>query len=60
MKSLLLSRDMAYPAGVPIVDKGLPLCGIDRFRQIAALLIVGIHTYSKLPLSLKTVDIERI
>jgi len=45
MKLLLLSRDAAYPDDVPVEDKGLPLCGIDRFRQIAALLIVGIHTY---------------
>jgi len=45
MKSLLFSRNATYPADVPTVDKGLPFCGIDRFRQIAALLIVGIHTY---------------
>jgi len=45
MKSLSLSTDLADPAGIPLVNKGRPVCGIDRFRQIAALLIVGIHTY---------------
>ena len=45
VKSPLLSRDVGNTGGISLVDKGSPLCGIDRFRQVAALLIVGIHTY---------------
>jgi len=45
MESLTLSGEVVKPDCTSLVDKDKPLCGIDRFRQIAALLIVGIHTY---------------
>ena len=45
MNIMSLSGDAVPYGSLPNTNKGYPLCGIDHFRQVAALLIVGIHTY---------------
>lgn len=45
MKTGSLSGNVVPYESLPKINKEHPMCGIDRFRQVAALLIVGIHTY---------------
>lgn len=45
VKTATLSGNAVPYGSLPDTNTGYPLCGIDHFRQVAALLIVGIHTY---------------